>query len=133
VLQRTAPLSLSLGTFGISHMQPNLIPAETLSQVVFVHDYFQLVFQDETFNIYNFAEVVREGAILRQGQVGFCDAAVGLIGEKVVSFTTAPTGELVLRFASGVSLRVIGGLDGQHGFPHDAWEYHGPNGLIACE
>ena len=117
----------------ISRMQPNLIPVEPLSQVVFVHDYFQLVFQDDTFNIYNLAEVVREGAVLRQGQVGFCDAVVGLIGKSVVSFTTAPRGELVLSFESGASLRVVGGPEGQHGFPHDAWEFLGPNDLFVCE
>ena len=114
-------------------MQPNLIPAEPLSQVVFVHDYFQLVFQDDTFNIHNLAEVVWEGDILRQGQVGFCDAVVGLIGRRVISFTTASRGELILSFESEANLRVFGGPEGQDGFPHDAWEYHGPNDLLVCE
>lgn len=36
---------------------PNLIPLEPLSQVVFIHDYLQLVFQDESFSIYNLAEL----------------------------------------------------------------------------
>ncbi len=114
-------------------MQPNLIPASPLSQVVFVHDYFQLLFQDDTFNIYSLAEVVQEGAVLRQGQFGFCDAVVGLIGKSVASVTNAPRGELVLRFECGASFRVVGGPDGQHGFPHDSWEYHGPNDLFVCE
>ena len=39
-------------------MAPNLKPSEPLSQVVFIHDYLQLVFQDECFNVYNAAEVV---------------------------------------------------------------------------
>jgi hypothetical protein len=35
-------------------MPPDLKPSEALSQVVFVDDYCQLVFQAEIFNVYNF-------------------------------------------------------------------------------
>ncbi len=40
-------------------MLPKLKPSEPLSQVVFVHDYLQLIFQDEGFNIYNLSEFER--------------------------------------------------------------------------
>ena len=34
-------------------MKVDLQPVEPLSQVVFVHDYLQLVFQDRAFTLYN--------------------------------------------------------------------------------
>ena len=36
---------------------PNLCPAEPLSQVVFIHDYLQLVFQSQCLSVYNLAQI----------------------------------------------------------------------------
>jgi len=72
-------------------MVPNLKPSEPLSQVVFIHDYLQLIFQDEGFNIYNLAEVERHGVKVSQGQPGFCDAVVSLIGQRVVAASHSDT------------------------------------------
>ncbi len=66
-------------------MALNLKPSEPLSQVVFIHDYLQLKFQDEWLSIYNLAEVKRHGLKVSQGQPGFCDAVVALIGQRVVA------------------------------------------------
>ena len=42
-----------------------LLDAEPLSQVVFIHDYIQLVFQDTYFNLYNRVSVHRAGCTLK--------------------------------------------------------------------
>jgi len=89
-------------------MAPNLKPVEPLSQVVFIHDYLQLIFQDERFNIYNLAQVDLQGKKLTQGQSGFCDAVVSLIGQRVTAASHSDTYALrlsSLRCACGAAKR----------------------------
>lgn len=82
-------------------MAPNLKPSEPLSQVVFVHDYLQLIFQDEGFNIYNLAEVEVHGLKMAQGGPGFCDAVVSLIGQRVTVVSHSDKYALKLSFEKG--------------------------------
>jgi len=42
------------------------VPVEALSQVAFIHDYFQLVFQEERFTVYNRAAVADGENVVRQ-------------------------------------------------------------------
>lgn len=51
-------------------MKVDLQPVKPLSQVVFVHDYLQLVFQDQAFTLYNIATCSTGSGDLRQGQLG---------------------------------------------------------------
>ncbi len=82
-------------------MTPNLKPSEPLSQVVFIHDYLQLIFQGEGFNIYNLAEVEIHGVRIAQGQPGFCDAVVSLIGQRVTAASHSDKCALKLSFGEG--------------------------------
>jgi len=84
----------------------NLVPIEPLSQVVFVHDYLQLVFQDERFSIYNLASVTSGRMTHSQGQAGFADVIVSLIGQRVVSATESPESLLSLTFEGGAHVVV---------------------------
>jgi hypothetical protein len=112
-------------------MAPNLKPAEALSQVVFVNDYIQLVFQDERFSIYNYAQVVRGGDVLRQGQPGFCDTLVSLIGQRITSFAVTGSSKLSLKFESGAEFHVLSSDDAVRG--PEAYEFHGTDDLLVVE
>lgn len=56
-------------------MDARLIPLEPLSQVCFVHDYVQLVFQDEGINIYNRALIQIGSVRVVQGESRFLRCA----------------------------------------------------------
>jgi hypothetical protein len=67
-----------------------LIDNEPLSQVVFVRDYVQLVFQDTTLSVYcSMSVALRRDSIGWHGP-GWCDALVALIGQSVTSVDYLP-------------------------------------------
>jgi hypothetical protein len=110
-------------------MRDRLIPLEPLSQVCFVHDYVQLVFQDEGFSIYNRANIQVGAVQVAQGETGFCDALVALIGQRVVA---TPDGHLLtLAFESGAELNVLGGDDDVNG--PESFQFNGPDGFVVVE
>lgn len=109
-------------------MEPNLKPSEPLSQVVFVHDYFQLVFQEERFNIYNLADLESGGAKVTQDQPGFCDALVSLIGLRVMAVAHSDAFALKLSFELGA--QVIVRCDDAAINGPEAFEYSGNNQLL---
>lgn len=110
-------------------MDALLIPLEPLSQVCFIHDYLQLVFQDDRISIYNRTQIQVGSTRMSQGEAGFCDALVSLIGQRVVSVSRRHV--LTLAFAKGVELSVLGG-DGNVAGP-EAFRFDGPNGVLAAE
>jgi hypothetical protein len=87
-------------------MDSRLIPLEPLSQVAFVHDYFQLVFQEERLTVYNRAVVADGENFIRQGTPGFCDKLVGLIGQNVVAVGQTDQYVLSLRFSGGPTFHI---------------------------
>ncbi|MBX3608341.1 MAG: hypothetical protein KF871_00480 [Hydrogenophaga sp.] len=95
-----------------------LEPSEALTQVVFVHDYIQLVFHGLTLSLYGTISVVSKDEQLERASSGFCDRLVGLIGQRATAATDLPENELNLRFESGVSIQVRAG-DGP-----ETWELH---------
>ena len=109
----------------------NIAPSEPLSQVAFVHDYFQLMFQSETLSIYNKASVRSGTKIIVQGEPGFCDALASLIEEKAGQANAEPSFLLVLEFTSGTELR-IHAADGTTR-NNEAFSFHGRNGQLVVE
>jgi len=100
-------------------MKVDLQPIEPLSQVVFVHDYLQLVFQDSTFTIYNTASCSADAGEFRQGQAGFCDAVVSLIDQS--ARVEALADKLLLRFSGGSVVSVpVSGSDSRG---PEAWQF----------
>ena len=85
-------------------MKPNLQPKDPLSQVVFVHDYVQLVFQDCGFSFFNRLTYRHGDSALNQGDRGFCDSLVSLIDH--TGSVESEGGELTLRFSNGASVTV---------------------------
>ena len=112
-------------------MVPNLKPSEPLSQVVFVHDYLQLIFQDEAFNIYNVSEVEHRGVKLAHGEPGFCDALVALIGQCVIEASHSDSYALKLSFEEGAQFVVRSDDDAVRG--PEAFEFNGKNQLTVVE
>jgi hypothetical protein len=112
-------------------MAPNIKPVEPLSQVVFIHDYLQLVFQDESFSIYNVANLKHRETELLQGSPGFCDALVSLIGQRVIAVSHTTEHALSLSFGGGAQLLVLSGKLGGRG--PEAFQFVGPNNLIVVE
>jgi hypothetical protein len=104
-------------------LEAALLPAAELTQVVFVHDYLQLVFDGERFSVYNRAALKVSGQILPQGAPGFADALVRLIGRRALDAQTEPS--LVLQFEGGVSFAVE-----SSGVGPEAWQYDGNGGEI---
>lgn len=105
-------------------MKNNLQPVEPLSQVSFVHDYLQLVFQGEAFTIYNDAELQVEGTSFQTRQPGFCDALVGAIGQRITSASSSEGGKLVLVFEGGLRFAVRTDSASVRG--PEAWQFSSP-------
>lgn len=94
-------------------------PIEPLSQVVFVHDYLQLIFQDCAFTLYNLATCSTGSGDFRQGQSGFCDALVSLLGQ--TARVEALSDKLLLHFSSGATVSIpISGPDTRG---PEAWQF----------
>ena len=111
-------------------MPPRLLPESPLSQVVFVHDYVQLVFQDENFSLYNSVRV-RLGAIeFEQRSTGFADALVSLIGLAVVEVGSSEDCALMLNFERGAQVQVLKAR-GEEG--PEAFQFNGRHGPIVVE
>lgn len=87
-----------------------LEPSDALTQVVFVHDYIQLVFDGQTFSLYGNISIVSRGEQLDRASSGFCDRLVGLIGQRATAVAGPLEGEMNLRFESGVSIQVRAGV-----------------------
>jgi len=107
-------------------MTASILPSEPLSQVVFTHDYFQLVFQDACFSIYNASEIRIGSTAHTQQEAGFNDKLVGLIGKTVRAASAIPS--LSLTFEGGVAVVVATG-----GSTAEAWQYKSPSGEMVVE
>jgi hypothetical protein len=102
---------------------PDLRPLEPLTQVVFVHDYLQLVFQDSRFSFCYWPTLQVAEAVLERGAAGYCDTLVSLIGQGVRSVDADGTG-LSLRFQNG-ALLLVPSFDPDCNVP-EAWTFSTP-------
>jgi len=112
-------------------MKPNIIPIEPLSQVVFVHDYLQLIFHGESFSIYNASTFMHNETEISQGAPGFCDAIVGLIGQRVNAASSETEFPLSLSFSNGARFLVLPEAHGARG--PEAFQFVGRNNQIVIE
>jgi hypothetical protein len=83
-----------------------LIDNEPLSQVVFVHDYVQLVFQDTTLSVYCSMSVTSPRDNIGWHGPGWCDALVALIGHSVSSVDYLPGDHLRITFSDASVLKM---------------------------
>jgi hypothetical protein len=110
-------------------MDISLQPEDSLSQVVFVHDYLQLVFQDYAFSIYNQATYTLGAIAIRPGEAGFCDALVSLNGQTTQVDFAGNT--LSLRFNSGAVVSVESSGAASRG--PEAWQFGWFGGPLVVE
>ena len=97
-------------------VEPQLV--DPLSQVVFVHDYVQLVFHDRAFSLFNRLTYQDNSYELLQGALGFCDSLVGLIGKAAT--VGSASGGLTLNFGAGQRVVVSSSGEGP-----EAWMFTG--------
>ena len=108
-----------------------LLDAEPLSQVVFVHDYIQLVFQGTYFNLYNRVTVHRGGCTLGPSDAGFADELRRLIGERVID-TLSEEGQFsAVKFERGTQVSVSLRAEDANG--PEAFELGDNKGLCVVE
>lgn len=88
-------------------MPPLVRPRVTLSEVRFVQDYVQLVFQHETLSVYNEATVCSDGKRLSTGEPGFADALVQLIGRRPKSVHEDSETMLTIHFDDGSTFTIL--------------------------
>lgn len=89
---------------------------DALSQVVFVEDYCQLVFQRQRLSIYSRATVSRAGTCIQQGEPGFCDALVHLIGQRADQASSEEPFILTLLFEGGAKIEIYADGNGPEAF-----------------
>lgn len=80
--------------------------ADPLTEVSFVHDYVQLSFQDLGLSVYSQLTVGTPRGLLKRSDSGFCDALVGLIGQRVTSVEYSAKISMRLIFSDGSSVNV---------------------------
>jgi len=112
-------------------MNQKLQPLEPMSQVIFVHDYLQLVFQDDIFTLYNPPEIRWVEAQISQGSPGFCDALVALLGQRLTLVSANHAEPLILSFENGA--RVIVPVGGPTARGPEAWQFGKANGPVLVQ
>jgi hypothetical protein len=84
----------------------DMIPKDELSQVVFIHDYLQLVFQDVCFTLLTPPTLISGGDMYRPGESGFCDKLVSLISAKATAVQCGANDDLSITFSNGAKVSV---------------------------
>jgi hypothetical protein len=101
-------------------------PSDGLEQVVFVHDYIQLVFGDVRISLYGATSVRGRHAVYEREEPGFCDALVKLMGQRAIALDAAADCRLTIVFASGETIVVLPTVG------PEPWEYAGSGEFIVC-
>jgi hypothetical protein len=112
-------------------MPPKLVPTEALTQVVFVHDYIQLVFQGEGFSLYNRVGLTANDREFSQGSHGFADEITRLIGQRVSAAGASNRSKLEIQFENGSVVRLLSGRENENGA--EAFQYTNDSGSIFVE
>src|SRR6202795_3929834 len=103
-----------------------IFTTDPLSQVKFVHDYIQLVFQSSHISFYNPVTIHLPERPLLRNDIGFCDHLVALIEKRVIDVRSEPKKSLDLHFENRwiVSLS----LQPEHYSGPEAYDARGADG-----
>jgi hypothetical protein len=102
-----------------------------MSQVVFIHDYIELVFQETRWSLYNPVTVHCSGCTLTESDLGFADALRCLIGQRVVE-TSAEQGQFASATFEGLT-QVFVSLRSEDARGPEAYELGNDKGLSVVE
>ena len=83
-----------------------LLTADLLSEVRFVHEYVQFVFWPLTLSVYASINATTGGRSLQQSDLGYYDVICRLIGQKIVQIERVDNVEMTLRFTNGAVLGI---------------------------
>jgi hypothetical protein len=81
-----------------------LAKANTLSEVRFVHDYVQFIFEPHTLSLYAPLHISTEGRALARGDVGYYERICSLIGENLADVTRYKRKQLEFAFSNGTKV-----------------------------
>lgn len=93
-------------------------------------DYIQLVFEDETFSLYNSVMVCSSETGLQRSERGFADALVSMLGKFVIGATATEAVPLSIFFTDGTEVRVL--KDPEGGNP-EAFTFTGCDARVVVE
>ena len=112
-------------------MPPNLLPAEALSQVVFVHDYIQLIFQNESFSLYNRVGLASNSRETLQGSDSFAAEITRLVGQRAKAAGATNRSKLEIQFEGGSVVWLLSSQEHERGL--EAFQYNNCTGSIVVE
>lgn len=75
-----------LGGYMIDRAYTRLAKGNTLSEVRFVHDYVQFIFEPHVLSLYAPLQVSAEGSVLARGDIGYYDSLCSLVGQSLLTF-----------------------------------------------
>jgi len=90
----------------IDRAYERLAKAIALSEVRFVHDYVQFIWEPHTLSLYAPLRVLAEGRPLARSDVGFCDSICSLIGQSLTAVTRQEHEQLEFAFSNGTKVLV---------------------------
>ena len=108
-----------------------LAKANALSEVRFVHDYVQFIFEPHTLSLYAPLHVLAEGRALARGDVGYYDSICSLIGETLTDVTRHEREQLEFTFSNGT--KVVLSLRTEDAAGPEIAELSTPGGEIMVE
>ncbi len=82
-----------------------LVKANALSEVRFVHDYVQFIFEPHTLSLYAPLRVMADRPLTRN-DIGFCDSICSLIGQNLTAITRKEHEHLEFKFSNGTAVVV---------------------------
>jgi hypothetical protein len=83
-----------------------LLTADSLSEIRFVHEYVQFVFWPLTLSVYANVGATSAGVSLHQSDSGYYDTICRLIGQKIVRIERNDNVEMTLQFSGGAVLSI---------------------------
>lgn len=108
-----------------------LAKANALSEVRFVHDYVQFIFEPHTLSLYAPLHVLTDGHALARGNVGYYDSICSLIGQNLTDVTRHERKRLEFAFSNGT--KVILSLRSEDAAGPEIAELSTPSGEIMVE
>lgn len=115
-------------------IDPDYVPlskANALSEVRFVHDYVQFVFEPHTLSLYAPLRVFAEGHSLVRGDIGYFDSICCLVGQSLVGVTRKERERLEFAFSNRTTVALS--LRGEDAVGPEAAALSTPGGEIMVE
>jgi len=128
---RQPPLTSTLGGNMIDKTYARLANTNALSEVRFVHDYVQFIFEPHTLSLYAPLRVLAEGRSLGSTDVGYYDRICSLVGQHLIAVARQENEQLEFAFSNGA--KVVLSLRGEDAVGPEVAELSTPGREIMVE